>query len=91
MARPEKSELPTTLNELMGRGVRLENLEDLPDVLGEKLPEMSFDEVGRLRLLKAMRIRFGDGFRNIPGVKKVLQDFDQEMRVRSVIKKNKER
>lgn len=91
MARPTGEELPTTLNELMGKKASLEGLSDLPAVLGEKMPEMEFSAVGRMRLLKALRNRFGEGFRNLPGVSKVLSDFDSEMQLETTIRKNRRR
>jgi len=89
MSRPDKEELPATLGELMGKKTALQSLEDLPEVLGEKMPEMEFNAVGKMRLLKALRNRFGQGFRNLPGVTKILKDFDQEVRINTVIRKNR--
>lgn len=89
MARPSREEMPATLGELMGKDAQLQKLEDLPEVLGEKMPEIEFNQVGRLRLMRALRNRFGEGFRNIPGIKRVLEQFDDEVRFNSVIQKNR--
>ena len=89
--RPDKASMPTTMNELMGRGLKLDSFSDLPAVLGEKMPEISFNSVGRLRLMTALRNRFGEGFRNIPGIKGILKQFDDEARIHSVIAKNRSR
>jgi hypothetical protein len=72
-----------SLNELMGSGgsnvkSRKLGLSDLPELLGESLPEIPHTPVGRLRLTMALRNRFGDGFRNIPGVKDIMHEFDEE-------------
>ena len=80
MARPERDQMPASLNELMGKATTLERLEDLPGVLGERMPEIEFNEVGKMRLMRALKNRFGEGFRNLPGVTKILQDFDDEVR-----------
>lgn len=72
---------PATLNELMGSGDQPEmdfSLGNIKNILGEGTPEISFDKVGRLRLLTALRNRFGDNYRNIPGVKELLSEFDKE-------------
>lgn len=81
MARATREEQPATLNELMGKKTQMDRLEDLPEMLGEKMPEMEFNAVGRMRLMRALRNRFGEGFRNLPGVNKIIEDFDQEVRV----------
>ena len=79
MARGSK----TTLNELMGkRGESFERsgveLDDLPDLLGEHMPKLEFHALGRVRLIQALRARFGDNYRNLPGVSEVLQKFDEK-------------
>lgn len=89
MPRPDKTELPATLGEVLGKKAQISGLKDLPDILGEKMPEMEFNEVGRLRLLKSLKGRFGEGFRNLPGITGVIKEFDTEMRFRSAIRKNK--
>jgi len=71
----------TTLNELMGKAgsggsARKLNFDDLKDLIGEGLPEIDFDRVGRVRLINALKQRFGVGFRNLPGVKDIIKDFD---------------
>jgi hypothetical protein len=72
-----------SLAELMG-GVsakaesRKLSLDDLSDMLGEKLPKLEFTPVGRLRLTTALRNRFGDGYKNLPGISDIMHEFDQE-------------
>lgn len=72
-----------SIGELMGkRGsdakARKLTLDDLPELLGDKLPVIKYNPVGRLRLMSALRIRFGDGYRHIPGVDDIIKEFDAE-------------
>lgn len=72
-----------SLNELMGskgeKGGKKElSLDDLGDLLGERMPKLEFSPVGRLRLTQALRKRFGDDYRNLPGIQGVLSEFDKE-------------
>lgn len=72
-----------SLGELMGgsgekaKGKKL-SLDDLGELLGERMPKLEFTPVGRFRLTTALRNRFGDSYRNLPGIEEVLQDFDKE-------------
>lgn len=61
------------------------SLDRLSDVLGAKTPELPRNTIGRFRLTNALRERFGDGYRNIPGVKQLLTDFDEEVRFKGVM------
>jgi hypothetical protein len=56
-------------------------LKDLPALLGEGMPKLEFHALGRVRLMGALRQRFGDGFRNIPGIAEVIKKFDHEAKV----------
>jgi len=74
-----------TLNELMGKagdgakgGIELH---DLPNLLGEGMPRLEFTPLGRLRLIHALERRFGQGYRNLPGIKEVLSKFDQQAKI----------
>lgn len=75
----------TSLNELMGsagksaKGRNL-GLGDLENLLGEKMPKLEFSPVGRLRLTQALRNRFGDGYKNLPGIESIIKEFDEEAR-----------
>lgn len=83
---------PASLGELLGEGYEHRDkltLEDLPKLLGEKMPEIPFDRVGKIRLINALQMRFGGGFSDIPGVKNILQEFDKELKVASVIRMNR--
>lgn len=71
-----------SLNELMGssaqQGNKKMSLNDIKDLLGDRAPKLEFSPVGRLRLTTALRNRFGDGFRNLPGIDDILKEFDTE-------------
>lgn len=53
------------------------SFDDLGDLLGDSLPEIPFNAVGKFRLTNALKGRFGEGFRNIPGVKDIISDFEE--------------
>lgn len=69
-----------SLAEIMGKkgaeGGKL-TLSNLREVLGDTMPEIPHDAVGRHRLVVALKQRFGDNFRNIPGVIGLLAEFDE--------------
>ena len=72
-----------TLGEIMGsKGKETKakklGLDDLHELLGERMPKLEFSPVGRLRLTTALRNRFGDSYRNLPGVDDILKEFDTE-------------
>lgn len=85
-----KAGAPETLNELLGEEhdgkVTLQNLSS---ILGERMPELTFDRVGRLRLIHSLQNRFGDNYRQVPGVRGMLADFDKNMETNSIVKMNK--
>lgn len=85
---PRPSGGKATLGELMG-GASGMSLKDLPDILGEKLPELPKNKVGRYRLIRSLRQRFGDGYRNIPGVKGLVEEFDDEIRFQGILNQAK--
>lgn len=83
---------PASLGELLGAGFEHRDkltLDDLPKLLGEKMPEISFDRVGKIRLLNALTVRFGQGFQNIPGIKQLLSEFDREMKTEAIVRMNR--
>lgn len=73
-----------SLNELMGKGGdsakggRKLSLDDLGTLLGERMPKLQFSPVGRMRLTSALRVRFGDNYRHLPGIEDILKEFDKE-------------
>jgi len=63
----------------MGKsGGRDLTLDHLGEVLGERMPKLEFTPVGRLRLTTALRQRFGDNYKNLPGIDNILREFDKE-------------
>jgi len=88
VSRPKKS--AATLNEVMGAKIP-EGLKDLPGLLGEKMPELPNSTVGKIRLLRALKNRFGDGFRTFPGIKGILKEFDKKVRIEQIVSKNRRR
>jgi hypothetical protein len=72
-----------SLAEIMGKkgAAKSDSLEmgDLKELLGDGMPEMKFDPVGRIRLVKALHQRFGEGYRSIPGVKNIMKEFDDRV------------
>lgn len=54
------------------------SLDDLGELLGERMPKIEFSPVGRLRLVTALRNRFGDNYRSLPGIDDIMKEFDDE-------------
>ena len=72
-----------SLAELMGgfsasQGKNLQ-LDHLPQILGDAMPDLPRSSVGRYRLVKALQQRFGDNFRSLPGVSGLVEQFDREI------------
>lgn len=88
-----ESEKPASLAELMGEDFSSTHLtmEDLPKLLGEKMPEIRYDRVGKIRLINALHQRFGPGYANIPGIKSLLDDFNKELQTATVVRMNRRR
>ncbi len=81
-----------SLNELMGKSGGQSStisLKDLPELLGEKMQEMPRNQVGKFRLLRALKERFGNGFRNIPGVRDIMKEFDDDIQFESQVQRMK--
>ncbi len=71
-----------SLNELMGSGAsdkkgRDLSLDDLTGLLGDRMPKLNFNPIGRMRLTTALRNRFGDNYRQLPGIDSILKEFDE--------------
>lgn len=76
----------TTLAEVMGKhGEKFQkhgmDLEDLPGLLGEAMPKLEYHTLGRIRLIRALRNRFGNNYRSIPGIQQVLAKFDHAAKI----------
>lgn len=75
MARPKVS-----LNEVMGKGAAKSlSLDNIAEVLGEKMPRLPLNNVGKVRLIQALRNRYGASYRNLPGVSSMLAEFDERV------------
>ncbi len=61
------------------------NLSHLPKILGDAMPDLPRNEVGRYRLVKALQQRFGDNFRSLPGVSGLVHQFDGEIELEDKI------
>lgn len=72
-----------TLAELMGSKAASGNgklsLSQLPEILGEAMPELPRNPVGRHRLIRSLQQRFGPNFRSLPGVKDLVEEFDSDI------------
>lgn len=84
-----------SLSELMGTaganaagGGSLE-LRHLPQILGDSLPDLPRNSLGRYRLVTALQQRFGDNFRSLPGVSGLVEQFDREVSFEDKIMKIK--
>ena len=82
--RPKNTQ--ASLGEIMGGADKQSmSLSNLPQILGEKMQEMPRTAVGRFRFIKALQQRFGDGFRNISGIKGMIKEFDDDIAFEGVI------
>lgn len=74
-----------SLGEIMGKkgaemaGSKKLSFDDLGDLLGEGMPTINYDRVGRYRLMNALKGRFGVNYRNIPGIMDIVKDFDDRV------------
>lgn len=70
-----------TLNEVMGKGAGESTkltMDELPSILGESMPELPKNNIGRFRLIRALQQRFGKNFRTLPGVNDLVKEFDSQ-------------
>ena len=52
-------------------------MSDLPEILGDGMPSLDLSNVGRIRLVRALKQRFGSNFRSLPGLKDIVSEFDR--------------
>ena len=52
-------------------------LDDLEKLLGERMPKLEYTPVGRMRLATALRNRFGNSYRQLPGIDSIMKEFDE--------------
>lgn len=60
-------------------GSRGLTLRQLPEILGDAMPDLPKSAVGRHRLIRSLQQRFGANFRSLPGIKELVCEFDKEM------------
>lgn len=75
-----------SLAELMGataaeQGTQGLRLSQLGSILGDAMPELPRNAVGRHRLIRALQQRFGPNFRSLPGVMDLVREFDARIDV----------
>lgn len=82
---------PANLGELLGKSADKQDigLKDLHELLGEKMPELPANRIGKFRLINALSQRFGPGFRDIPMVSKIIKEFDEQIETENVVRMNK--
>ena len=86
MSRPK-----ATVGEMLGAaGAELKGsratIDDLPRLLGnDDIPDIPFNEMGRVRLIRALQKRFGSGFRSMQIANDIIRDFDEELQTRRAI------
>lgn len=57
------------------------SLGSLAEILGDAMPDLPRNGVGRHRLVRALQQRFGNNWRSLPGVKDLVEDFDDEVSI----------
>lgn len=73
----------SSLAELMGSSASGKGdglaLSHLPQILGDSMPELPRNPLGRHRLIRSLQQRYGKNFRSLPGVKDLVKQFDDEI------------
>ena len=88
----EKNSIGGSLGEVMGEGFEGRtklSMDDLPKILGPKMPHITYDRIGKIRLVNAMHQRFGPGWQNVPGVNHIMDHFDKNMSAETVARMNR--
>ena len=67
--------------DIAGRGEAPDlSIDDIKELLGDGMPKVSYTRAGKLRLVRALQQRFGDGFKNVPGLGGFLEEFEEEIK-----------
>jgi len=66
----------TILKVLAAPKVELKGLEAF--LKPEEIPHIDGSPLGRHRLIQTLRNKYGEGFRNKPGISRILKDFDEQ-------------
>lgn len=56
-------------------------LDHLPELLGEAMPDLPRNAVGRYRLIRSLKARLGPNYRALPGVSDIVREFDSAVDV----------
>jgi hypothetical protein len=65
------------------------SMDDLKELLGDGMPKIRHTQGGKLRLVRALQQRFGDNYRNIPGIESFLTEFDDDIKHKMTVAKLK--
>lgn len=57
------------------------DLSKFNDLVGEDMPEITPDKIGKFRVYQILRRRFGVNFKNHPAAKQVLTHFENEVKM----------
>lgn len=73
-----------SLAELMGKVASRQGmgglaLSQLPEILGDAMPDLPKNPMGRHRLVRSLQQRFGPNWRSLPGVNGLVKQFDEEI------------
>lgn len=70
-----------TVREMMGEEVPMKmDLSPIKEALGEDLPEIPANSLGKIRLVKLLRNKYGINYRNFAPAIRALNHFESEMR-----------
>jgi hypothetical protein len=64
--------------------IRPLNLTPFRQILGDDIPDLPLNKIGRFRLLQALRRKFGANFKNVGQAKKLLDIFDRQLKISKV-------
>jgi hypothetical protein len=69
------------------------NMDPIKKALGNKTPDLggAATKLSRLRLQSALKIRYGEMFRNHPDAKEAIESFDNDYQVQDLMRKVKGR
>lgn len=55
------------------------DVQPIQQALGDDMPDVQMNQVGRMRLVDALSRKFGENFRAVPAAGKAIEHFDSEM------------
>lgn len=57
------------------------NLSKYSEALGEDVPDMALNKIGRFRLQQVLRRKFGANWKGVSLAKRIMSDFEKQMKV----------